>query len=136
MGTHSQMALRGKALDGLAARYVLPLQWWLRVGRLRSHVQLKQVKSLQHADEHEGRFVVRKLRLESATKYTALPKNSYLLAKADAWSRVEGQEDERIGREVFLKPFVKEPVGVEFHCCDVRLGIRMPEAQRAEHLPS
>lgn len=89
MGIHSQMALREEALDGLAARYVLPLRWWLRVGRLRRHVQLKRFKSLQHTNEHEGRFVVRKLRLESATKYTALPQNSYLLAEADAWSCVE-----------------------------------------------
>lgn len=62
MGIHSQMALREEALDGLAAWYVLPLRWRLRVGRLCRHVQLERVKSLQHADEHEGRFVVRKLR--------------------------------------------------------------------------
>ena len=39
-------------------------------------------------------------------------KRAYLLAKTDAGAGVEGEEDERVGREVLLHALVEEPVWV------------------------
>lgn len=38
---------------------------------------------------------------------------AYLLAETDARAGVEGEKDERVGREVLLHALVEEPVGVE-----------------------
>ena len=40
---------------------------------------------------------------------------TYLLSETNAWTGVKGKEDERVGREVFVQPFVEEPVRVKFH---------------------
>lgn len=44
-------------------------------------------------------------------------RGAYLLAEADARAGVEGEEDERVGREVLLYALVEEPVGVELQGC-------------------
>jgi hypothetical protein len=55
---------------------------------------------LKQPDEEEGSLVVREL-----------------LAKADPRSSVERAEDEWVWRQVFMNPFIKEPVWVEFESC-------------------
>ena len=43
---------------------------------------------------------------------------TYLLSEADARPSIKGKEDERVGREVLVQPFVEETVRVEFHRYD------------------
>ena len=42
---------------------------------------------------------------------------AYLLAKANARSSVEREEDERVRHQVLAQTFVDEPIGVEFLSC-------------------
>ena len=50
-----------------------------------------------------------------------------LLPEADTWARVEGEEDEWIGREVCRYPRVEEAFGVEERC------VGAPEVCSAVH---
>lgn len=58
--------------------------------------ELDRIECLQQPDEHERRLVIREL-----------------LAEADAWAGIEGEEDEGVRREVLVKPSVEEAVWIE-----------------------
>ena len=87
-----------------------PLQRGHAVRRLRIQDELDRRKLLQQAREHVRRFVVREL-----------------LSWADSRSGVEGEEDERAGRDVLLDALVQKPVWV------VRGGVWTPEVGAAVH---
>ena len=41
-----------------------------------------------------------------------------LLSEADSRATIEWQEDERVGSEIFSKPFVQETFRIEFMSCE------------------
>ena len=91
------MRLRPNALDALAAGRAAPVGRHAVGGRVRGGVERDGVDALQEAHEEERHLVVREL-----------------LPEADARPRVEGQEDERVRREVPMQPLIDEAVRVEF----------------------
>lgn len=46
-------------------------------------------------------------------RITVRKSNAHLLPETDTRTGVEGQEDERVLRHVFLEPFVEETVGIK-----------------------
>ena len=102
-----EMRLRPKLLDTLPPRSTLPLLRRTRRRGLALHVHLNRLKALQQADHEERHLVV-----------------GELLPEADARASVEGEEDERVGGEVFVEAVVEEAVGVELVGCGSRVHMR------------
>jgi hypothetical protein len=71
-----------------------PIRWRLDVS---PRVKPESREALKQPDEEEGGLVVCKL-----------------LPKADSRSSVEWAEDEWVCRQIFVHPFIKEPIWVEF----------------------
>jgi len=90
-----QMRKRMYFLSRLRSCTHRPIRRRLHVDR---RVKCESGKTLQQPDEEEGSLVVREL-----------------LPKADPRSGIEGTENERVGHQVFLHPFIKEPIWVEFN---------------------
>ena len=74
-----------------------PISRWLDVS---PGVEVESRKALKQPDKEEGSLVV-----------------CELLAEADARSSVEGAEDEWVWCQIFVSPFIKEPVWVKFEGC-------------------
>ena len=47
-----------------------------------------------------------------------------LLSEADSRATIEWQEDERVGSEIFSKPFVQETFRIEVMSCELRVNPR------------
>ena len=62
-------------------------------------VQLNTVESLEEANKHEGRFIVREL-----------------LTQTDSWASVEWHENEWVWCQILMQTFVDEAVRIEFIC--------------------
>lgn len=50
------------------------------------------------------------------------------MPKADSRAGVEGQEDERVRREVLVETFVKEAVRIKFHGCQKEESMNVSNA--------
>ena len=106
LSVQRQMRAGADLLPALAPGALRPARRRAARGVLREHVELDRVEALQEAHEEERHLVVREL-----------------LPEADARARVEGQEDERVRREVLVQSLVEEAVRVELlGCADVVRG--------------
>ena len=104
LSVQRQMVLRLDLLQPLTLSNGLrPIEWWARRGWLLIDGKTDAVEALQQANKHKRCLVV-----------------SELLAKADTRTRVEGQEDERVGSKVFVKPLINEPIRVKLQCFQER----------------
>ena len=128
---HSQMAAHPHPIRAVRARGVrVPGR---RDGRGRDlGREVDRGELLREAHEHEGRLVVCELcarasggggkggKVSGRVRGPRSGKRAgekredgaHLLAKTDAGAGVEGEEDERVGREVLLHALVEEPVWV------------------------
>lgn len=98
MRVYCEVALRPHPFESLAIanRSTRPFRRRTRIERLLILRKLDPIECLQQPDEHERRLIVREL-----------------LAEANARAGVEGEEDERVWREVFVEPSVEEAVRIE-----------------------
>ena len=100
-------------LNGLPSRAQRPRSRRLSF-RIRVHVQRYPLEGLDEASDHCGRFAV-----------------CELLSEANPRSGIEWKEDEGVGNEVLLDPFIQEPVRIErFRCRGLRLLISPEEQER------